>query len=137
MSSKVQNIAIKLDLQSLEEFLISDKEDNYSLQDMEIIDLQRYEDNEKENFNLFIQNIHKFHFLRKIKIVFLEQDDKFLDNSDLEKLFKNLSKLKLLEDIYIKIKNTKIKLSKNTLKLFPGMTIQNKDKCLILFWKYS
>ena len=137
MSSKVKNIAIKLDLQSLEEFLISDKEDNYSLQDMEIIDFQRYEDNEKENFNLFIQNIHKFHFLRKIKIVFLEQDDNFLDNTDLEKLFKNLSELKLLEDIYIKIKNTKIKLSKNTLKLFPGMTIQNKDKCLILFWKYS
>ena len=139
ISSKVNTIDIKIDMQSLEQFLSSDeiKKDYYCLQTMEIIDLQKYEDNEKENFNLFLQKIQKFQFLRKIKIVLLEQDDEFLDNKDLEKIIKSLSELKLVENIYIKIKNTKIKLSKNTLKLFPNMTIQKKDNCLILFWKYK
>ena len=139
ISSKVNTINIKIDMQSLEEFLSSDeiKKDYYCLQTMEIIDLQKYEDNEKENFNLFFQKIQKFQFLRKIKIVLLEQDDEFLDKKDLEKIIKSLSELKLIEDIYIKIKNTKINLSKNTLKLYPNMTIQKKDDCLILFWKYE
>ena len=139
ISSKVNTINIKIDMQSLGEFLSSDeiKKDYYCLQTMEIIDLQKYEDNEKENFNLFFQKIQKFQFLRKIKIVLLEQDDEFLDNKELEKIIKSLSELKLIEDIYIKIKNTKINLSKNTLKLYPNMTIQKKDDCLILFWKYE
>jgi hypothetical protein len=138
---KEKIISLKIDLQSLEQFLNSDEieneKDNYSLQVIEIIDLQNGEDEEKKNFNLFIQKIHKFHFLRKIKIILLEQNDEFLESKDLENLIINLSNLKLLEDIYIKIKNTKIKLSKNALKVFPNMTIQNKDECLILFWKYK
>ena len=136
---KVKTIELKIDIQSLEEFLISDEveKDNYSLQDIEIKDLERYDgDDEKKNFFIFFEKIQKFVFLRKMQIFLLEQNDEFLDCTALEKIIKNLSNLKLLEYIYIKIKTSNIKLSKESLKLFPGMTKEYKDECLILFWKY-
>ncbi len=97
----------------------------------------------KNDFRKFIQNIKKFFFLREIEIELIEYNyDNIFDSEELDMLIKNLFTLQLLENIYIKINNPKIKLSKETSKLFINMEIKEKIDCyntkfLIVSWKYN
>ena len=64
------------------------------------------------------------------------------DSEYLDILIKNLFTLKLLEKIMIRINNRKIKLSKETSKLFNNMEIKEEidcydDKILTIYWEYD
>ena len=93
---------------------------------------------EKEYFKNFVENIKIFSVLREIKITLTEYNyHKSFDSGELEILIKNLSTLKLLEEIKIKIHNPNIKLSKKSSKLFNKMTIEKENNYLVLSWKYE
>ena len=119
------------------------EDDNYSLQVIQISDEWNNKPYMKNDFRKFIQNIKKFLFLREIKIELTEYNyDNIFDSEELDMLIKNLFTLQLLENIYIKINNPKIKLSKETSKLFINMEIKEKidsynTKFLIVSWKYN
>ena len=119
------------------------EDDNYSLQVIQISDEWNNKPYMKNDFRKFIQNIKKFLFLREIKIELTEFNyDNIFDSEELDMLIKNLFTLQLLENIYIKINNPKIKLSKETSKLFIDMKIKEEIDCyntkfLIVSWKYN
>lgn len=50
---------------------------------------------------------------------------------------KNLSSLKLLENINIKICNKKLKIPNDIHKIFLNMDIKKEKDCLLLSWKYK
>ena len=84
-----------------------------------------------------------FFVFKKNKIELIEYNyDNIFDSEELDMLIKNLFTLQLLENIYIKINNPKIKLSKETSKLFINMEIKEEIDCyntkfLIVSWKYN
>ena len=107
-----------------------------------ITDDAYYEDHfsydESIYFGHFVKNVKKFLALRKINIELTKNNYKNIFHcEELEILIKNLSTLKLLEEIEIKIHNKNIKLSKESSKLFKKMKILYEKDVISLFWKYK
>ena len=91
----------------------------------------------KKDIKIFCQNLKKFIFLRVFEIDFSEQNfENVFDSKELNIFIKNLSSLKLLENIKIKIRNKKLKIPNDINKIFLNMDIKKEEDCLLLSWKY-
>ena len=112
------------------------KDENYTLQVMKVQTQKLYTDNNfltKKDIKIFCQNVKKFIFLRVFEIDFSEQNfEKVFDSKELNILIKNLSSLKLLENIKIKIRNKKLKIPNDINKIFLNMDIKKEEDCLLL-----
>ena len=125
---------------SLYPFFKKIKDENYTLQVMKIQTQIIYTDDNfltKKDIKIFCQNLKKFIFLRVFEIDYSEQNfENVFDSKELNILIKNLSTLKLLENIKIKICNKKLKIPNDINKIFLNMDIKKEENCLLLSWKY-
>ena len=111
------------------------KINNFSVKKIDIsLDEDRDMEIEKEDIKHFINNITKFLSLREINLFIpSEFGDKF-NSKKLNMLIKNLSTLKSLDIINIKIGNPKIKVTEISSKSFEKMKIKKENDYISIFY---
>ena len=112
------------------------KTNNFSVKK---IDISLDDDDNEDNIIIkgikhFINNIKKFLSLKEINISISSNLGYLFDSKKLNKLIKNLSTLKSLNIIDIKIYNSKIKVTEISSKSFEKMKIKKEDDYISIFY---